>query len=134
MLTLIPAAAFALVASTVPETPTPAPQRVPTVQADVPTDHGPQTVQMHTREFAVAGSSGWHTHDGVEMGIVLSGAMEVRLADGTIRRLGPGDSFTVPRGIVHNGVNVSTGPSRMAVTYIYDTGRPVRTMVDPPGR
>ena len=122
MLALILAAATAAAA-------TPA---VPTVQIDVPTDHGPQTVQSHTREFAEGSASGWHTHPGVEMGIVLSGAMELRTADGSVRRFGPGESFTIPRGTVHNGVNVNAGPSRMAITYVYDKGQPVRTPVSAP--
>jgi quercetin dioxygenase-like cupin family protein len=111
--------------------PLPAPS-VPSVQIDVATDKGPQSVQAHTRIFAAGGSSGWHTHPGVEMGIVISGAFEVRLADGTVKRLGPGESFSVPRGTIHNGVNVSDGPTQMAITYVYDKGKPVRTMVDPP--
>lgn len=109
----------------------PTPQ-VPTVEFDVPADRGPQTVQSHTREFATGASSGWHTHPGVELGIVLSGEMELRTADGTVRRFGPGQTFTVPRGTIHNGVNVAPGPSRMAITYVYDRGQPVRTRVNPP--
>lgn len=108
------------------------PPMVPTVEVDVPADRGPQSVQSHTREFAPGGSSGWHTHPGVELGIVLSGEMELRLADGTSRRFGPGQTFTVPRGTIHNGVNVAPGPSRMAITYVYDKGQPVRTWVSPP--
>lgn len=131
MLALILAAALA---PATPAAPAPAPARVATVEVEVPADHGPQSVQMHTREFAAGASSGWHTHAGVEMGIVISGEMELRTADGTVRRFGPGDSFTIPRGTVHNGVNVAAGPSRMAVTYIYDKGKPVRTMVDPPAK
>ena len=103
-----------------------------TAQVDVPADKGPQTVQMHTREFAAGDSSGWHTHPGVELGIVVTGEFELRLADGTARRFGPGQSFSVPRGAIHNGVNVAPGPSRLAITYVYDKGQPVRTRVSPP--
>jgi quercetin dioxygenase-like cupin family protein len=109
-----------------------APLAAPTVEIDVPEGHGPQSVQSHTREFAPGDSSGWHTHPGVEMGIVLSGEMEMRLADGTVRRFGPGQTFTIPRGTVHNGVNVADGPSRLAITYVYDKGKPVRTRVPEP--
>jgi quercetin dioxygenase-like cupin family protein len=129
--------ALILAAATVPATAapaTPSPPRVPTVEFDVPADKGPQTVQMHTREFATGGSSGWHTHPGVEMGIVISGEMEMRTADGAVRRFGPGESFTIPRGTVHNGVNVNAGPSRMAITYVYDKGQPVRTLVNLPAK
>jgi len=58
--------------------------------------------------------------------------MELRLADGTARRFGPGQSFTVPRGTIHNGINVAAGPSHLAVTYVFDKGQPVRTMITPP--
>ena len=110
----------------------PTPPVVPMAQVDVPTDKGPQTVQMYTREFAAGEGSGWHTHPGVELGIVISGEVEMRLADGTTRRFGAGQSFTIPRGTIHNGINVSTGPTRLAVTYVFDTGQPVRTRISPP--
>lgn len=110
----------------------PAPPAVPTVEIDVPTGHGRQSVQSHTREFAVGASSGWHTHPGIEMGIVISGEMEMRLADGSVRRFTAGQTFVIPRGTVHNGVNVAEGPSRMAITYVYDKGKPVRIRVPEP--
>lgn len=40
---------------------------------------------------------------------------------------GPGGSFTIPRGAVHNGVNVGCVPARLLITYLLDKGAPQRT-------
>ena len=66
----------------------PAPQVL--VQAEVPQDHGAQAVTQLIRIFPVGGSSGWHTHPGIEIGHVLSGVTEMRLADGTRHRYAAG--------------------------------------------
>jgi quercetin dioxygenase-like cupin family protein len=106
----------------------------PPVPFDVPTDHGPQRVAQLSREIPVGGESGWHTHPGVELGYVVSGETEMRLGDGTVRRLKTGDFFSIARGVVHNGVNVGKAPLTLLVTYVVDRDAPVRTPVDPPHR
>ena len=48
------------------------------------------------------------------------------------RRLRPGDSFVVARGVAHNGVNLGKEPARLVLTYMVDKDAPLRTSVPAP--
>lgn len=101
---------------------------------EVPQDRGAQDATVLQRVFPVGGASGWHTHPGYEIGHVVSGVTEMRTADG-VRRYRAGETFVVPRGVVHNGVNIGNVPAVIVITYIVDRGAPVRSDVpDPHGR
>lgn len=106
--------------------PVPSPPATRLAEAEIAHDHGPQVLTQHSRTFLVGGSSGWHSHPGIEVGHVLSGAAEMRLADGTRRIYRAGESFVIPRGVVHNGVNVGRVPTRLLITYVVDKGTPQR--------
>jgi quercetin dioxygenase-like cupin family protein len=98
---------------------------------DVPQDQGLQQVIVQAREFEPGGSSGWHVHPGVEMAYVVSGEMEMVTAGG-VRRLGPGDSFQMPRGQAHNGINPGTVPAKIVITLVLDKGAEPRQAVPAP--
>jgi quercetin dioxygenase-like cupin family protein len=98
---------------------------------DVPQDKGPQQVIVQVREFDPGASSGWHVHPGVEIAVVESGEMEMVTAGG-VRRLGPGDSFQMPRGTAHNGVNPGSVPARVVITLVLDKGAEPRQSVAAP--
>jgi quercetin dioxygenase-like cupin family protein len=104
------------------------------VHLDVPQDKGPQHVEVLVREFPVGGSSGWHTHPGVEIAYLVAGEMSLEQDGQSIRRLMPGDSFMVPRGVAHNGANLGKVPARLVITYVVDKNAPLRTPVAPPHR
>jgi quercetin dioxygenase-like cupin family protein len=115
----------------------PAPADAPASQAmnvrlDVPLEKGPQHVNVLVREFPVGGSSGWHTHPGVEIAYLLAGEMSLEQQGQPTRRLAPGDSFMVPRGVAHNGVNLGKVPARLVITYVVDRDAPPRTGVPAP--
>ena len=95
---------------------------------DVPQDKGAQQVIIQTREFDPGAQSGWHVHPGVEMAYVESGTMEIVTAGGVLR-LGPGDSFQVPRGLPHNGVNPGAVPAKVVYVPVRRSTR--LTDVDP---
>ena len=116
--------AAALLASPLLAAPAPPPQVL--AETEVPEGHGQQAVTQLIRVFPVGGSSGWHSHPGIELGHVLAGVTDMRLADGTSHRYAAGQSFTIPRGVVHNGVNAGRVPARLLVTYIIDKGAPQR--------
>lgn len=101
-------------------------------QVDVPSDLGPQQVVVQTREFAPGSESGWHVHDGIEVAYVISGEMELVTAGG-VRRLMPGDSFIMPRGMAHNGINRGVASANAAITLVVDKDRPLRRAVSTPG-
>ncbi len=104
------------------------------VHLDVPQDKGAQHVNVLIREFPVGGGSGWHVHPGVEIAYLLQGRMSLEEEGKPIRTLEPGDSFTVARGVPHNGANLGTVPARLVITYVVDRDAPVRTAVEPPHR
>ena len=111
---------------------TPAPPPPMDVHVDVPQDKGPQHVNVLIREFPIGGSSGWHVHPGVEIAYLISGEMSLEEERKPTRRLRPGDSFVVARGVAHNGVNLGKEPARLVLTYVVDKDAPLRTMVPAP--
>ena len=129
--------AFLVAAITAPVVPAEAAPPPPPMETrvEVPADHGSQDVQVARRAFAVGGSSGWHTHPGIEIGHVVSGVTEMRTADGAPRRYKTGETFVIERGTVHNGVNVGEEPALLVITYVVDRGAPVRIAApEPAGR
>lgn len=102
------------------------------VRVPVPRDQGPQDVQMLQREFPVGGSSGWHTHPGMEIAYLISGEMLLRRAGAPPRVMKPGEHFVMPRGVAHSGFNVGREPARLVVTYVVDRRAPVRSEVPVP--
>jgi len=76
-------------------------------------------------EFAPGVAAGKHTHPGEELGYVLEGTVQLEIAGQPPRTLNAGDSFFVPAGIVHDGKNTGTGPTKVLATYIVEKGKPV---------
>ncbi len=99
---------------------------------DVPQDRGAQEVQVVKRSFPPGASSGWHTHPGVEVAYLLRGVMALDRAGHPRRVLRAGDSFAMPRGTAHNGVNLGKVPATLVITYTLDKGAPLRTDAPPP--
>ncbi len=99
---------------------------------DVPAQDAAQSVHFLTRDIPPGGEIPWHTHPGVEMGYVESGELELRMQGKGPLKLSPGDSFRVTRGIVHGGFNVGKEPARVVITYVIDSGEPLRSPADPP--
>ncbi len=107
------------------------PQRL-VATLDVPQDRGPQEVQVLRRTFAPGAASGWHVHPGVEIATVLSGTMALDTPGQPRRILRAGESFMMPRGAPHNGVNTGRRSAELLITYTLDKGAPVRTPVPAP--
>jgi quercetin dioxygenase-like cupin family protein len=101
----------------------------PIADLDVPQDKGPQHISTLVREFPVGGNSGWHMHAGVEIAYLIAGEMTLEQEGQVTRVLHPGDSFTVPRGVAHNGANIGNVPARLVITYLVDKDAPLRTPV-----
>ncbi len=97
----------------------------------MPRTYGPQQVVVQTREFAPEASSGWHVHAGTEIAYVVSGEMVLETAT-VVTVLKPGDSFTMPRGVAHNGRNRSASSAQIVVTLVVDKRAALRTMVPAP--
>lgn len=92
---------------------------------DVPMTGKPQTVYIAHRILKPGESIGLHTHDGEEITQVIAGDFQLT-TDGKNTVLHGGSSFTVARGIKHDGKNVGTTDVELAVTYVLDKGAPLR--------
>ncbi|MBN8485867.1 MAG: cupin domain-containing protein [Sphingomonadales bacterium] len=99
-------------------------------QLDVPRAK-PQQVIVQSRDFAPGSESGWHVHPGTEVAYIASGRLELHV-EGKVTVLEPGDSFTMPRGVPHNGVNAGADPARAVVTLVVDKGAQPRQPVAAP--
>jgi quercetin dioxygenase-like cupin family protein len=93
---------------------------------DVPTKGKPQTFYMLSRVFKEGEDIGLHTHDGVEISWVIRGNIRLVVAGGETKTFRAGESFLIPRGTVHDPINVGPGEAEVAVNYILDKGAPMR--------
>ena len=75
-----------------------------------------QTPDLRVVEYVLqpGDSLAWHHHTEVaDRFYCLEGAIEVELRDpAETRRLGPGDTFAIPPGVVHRSGNAAPGISR----------------------
>jgi quercetin dioxygenase-like cupin family protein len=123
--------ALALLAAAATTVAAPSSGPVTMAEVDVPRDHGPQQVVVQTREFAGKSESGWHVHPGIEIATVVDGEIELHTAAGVLK-LEEGDSFTMPRGVAHNGVNPKSTAAALVITLVVDKGKPLRSAVAAP--
>lgn len=110
----------------------PVPAPVTHAALDVPQEHRAQVVIVQSRDFPAGAEAGWHIHPGTETAVIVSSTMEMITAGG-VRRYGPGESFTMPRGMAHNGLNVGSETARVVITLVVDKGAPPRQSVPAPG-
>lgn len=97
---------------------------------DVPSERAQQVI-VQSRMFPPGVESGWHVHPGTEIAYVIGGEMELQTAEGRLI-LEPGDSFTMPRGTAHNGINNGSANAEIVLTLVVDKGVPAREMVPAP--
>jgi quercetin dioxygenase-like cupin family protein len=82
-------------------------------------------------EIAPGGETGWHLHPVPSFGVLLEGELEVRLKDGAVRRLKPGDTLAEVVNTLHNGRNVGTTPLKLVVFYAGVVGQPLSVKETP---
>jgi quercetin dioxygenase-like cupin family protein len=90
----------------------------------------PGKVAVQARaEFDPGVAAGRHTHPGEELGYVLEGQLELRIDGQPPKIIKAGETFFVPEGIVHDGINTGTGKAKVLATYVVEKGKPVATPV-----
>ncbi len=90
----------------------------------------PGKVAVQARaEFDPGVAAGRHTHPGEELGYVLEGQLERRIDGQPPKIIKAGETFFVPEGIVHDGINTGTGKAKVLATYVVEKGKPVATPV-----
>jgi quercetin dioxygenase-like cupin family protein len=73
--------------------------------------HGATQSSTIVYEIEPGGRLGWHTDATEETQYILGGTGELRLEDGTIRNVKPGDVFVIPTPLRHDLAN--TGPETL---------------------
>lgn len=95
-------------------------------QTDVSTE-APQEVIFGTVEIAPGSGNPFHTHFGTEIGYVLQGHIRIEKQGEAPQELGPGQSFLIPRGVVHRSVLVGNEPVKLVNNWVVDKGKPLLT-------
>ncbi len=97
--------------------------RVPLQTQDLST---PGKIAVQVRgEFDPGFGTGRHTHPGEELTYILEGEIEVRVDGQPPRIVKAGETFFLPAGVVHEGVNTSNAKVKVLATYIVEKGKPL---------
>jgi quercetin dioxygenase-like cupin family protein len=80
-------------------------------------------------EFQPGGTVGRHTHPGEEVGYILEGTIILEQEGKPSVTLGPGKTFFIPAGTVHNATNRGAAPARVLANYIVEKGKPLATAI-----
>jgi quercetin dioxygenase-like cupin family protein len=80
-------------------------------------------------EFQPGGTVGRHTHPGEEVGYILEGTIVLEQEGKPSVTLGPGKTFFIPAGTVHNATNRGASPARVLANYIVEKGKPLATAI-----
>ncbi len=78
-------------------------------------------------EIAPGGSTGRHTHFGVETGYVLEGSSVIEIEGEAPRTLTAGDSYTIASGKVHDARATGSGGAKVLATYVVEKGKALAT-------
>jgi quercetin dioxygenase-like cupin family protein len=78
-------------------------------------------------EFQPGATPGFHTHPGEEAAYVIEGTVILEVKGKPAVTLGPGKTFFIPAGTVHNATNKGSSMARVLATYIVEKGKPLAT-------
>ena len=95
-------------------------------RTDVPMSAPHETV-VGTAEIIPGGTTGRHTHPGVEMMVAVEGDMDAFIEGQEPVRLKAGDSIIIPHGKVHVVRNVGVVPAKVVATWMVEKGKPMAT-------
>lgn len=97
--------------------------RIPLQTQDVCTA-GKVAVQVRG-EFDPGFGTGRHTHPGEELTYILEGEIELRVDGQPARVVRAGETFFLPAGVVHEGINSGNTRTKVLATYIVEKGQPL---------
>ncbi len=97
--------------------------RIPLQTQDV---CAPGKVAVQVRgEFDPGFGTGRHTHPGEELTYILEGEIELRVDGQPPRVVRAGETFFLPAGVVHEGINSGSTRTRVLATYVVEKGQPL---------
>lgn len=76
-------------------------------------------------EFDPGFGTGRHTHPGEELTYILEGEIELRVDGQPPRVIRAGETFFLPAGVVHEGINSGSTRTKVLATYIVDKDQPL---------
>lgn len=88
---------------------------------------GEREVLLVRIEIAPGAAAGRHSHPGVETGYLLAGEAEMEIDGEAPRRLGPGDTYLVPAGRIHDARALGARPVTVIATFVVERGKPLAT-------
>jgi quercetin dioxygenase-like cupin family protein len=80
-------------------------------------------------ELPAGGREGRHTHSGTLVVYILEGTMTLDYEGKPTASYGPGQSFAVEPGKVHEGINKGNVPVKALATFVVPKGQPMTTQV-----
>lgn len=86
-----------------------------------------QEVVLGMAEIAPGGTTGRHTHFGVETGYVLEGGATMLIDGQPPREMKAGDTYLIPAGVVHEAKVSGAAPGKVLATYVVEKGKPLAT-------
>jgi quercetin dioxygenase-like cupin family protein len=116
--------AFALALPAIAQTPAPAIKRTILQKTDV---GGNQETILGLAEIAPGGSTGKHSHPGIETGYVLEGTAILVMEGMPPIAMNAGTSYLIPAGKVHDAKNTGSVPVKVLATYVVEKGKPLAT-------
>jgi quercetin dioxygenase-like cupin family protein len=75
----------------------------------------------------VGGAAGRHTHPGIETGYMLEGEADLIVDGKPDQRLKPGDSYSIPAGVVHDAKVHGDKAAKVLAVYVVDKTKPLAT-------
>jgi quercetin dioxygenase-like cupin family protein len=86
---------------------------------------GNREVILGMAEIAQGGTTGRHTHPGVETAYVVDGELELMVEGVGTKVVKAGESYSIPLGRVHSGTAHGSGATKVLVTYVVEKGKPL---------
>ncbi len=83
-------------------------------------------------EVAPGGVAGWHTHPGDEISYISEGEATLMIAGQPNRKVGAGEGFVIPAGVVHNARNDGAVAVKLVGIYVVEKGKPLATPASAP--
>ncbi len=83
-------------------------------------------VIMAVVEIPAGGAEGRHTHPAAEVyAFVQDGTMELEVEGQPTKTVKAGDVFSIPMGVIHQGINKGTATVKLSVVFVAEKGKPL---------
>lgn len=91
---------------------------------------GQPEITVMVIEIAPGAQTGWHLHPVPSFAMVLEGELEVRLKNGSVKRIKSGEALAEVVNTLHNGRNAGAIPVKLIVFYAGSVGHKLSVKED----